>query len=435
MRKKKKILIGAIIITIIIIIFLLVKIALGPAKYEVKFDSAGGSAVSSLKVEDGKLITKPKDPTRDGYTFVGWYYNGEIFDFSTKITKDITLEARWMQTGEGKVSGVSLNTSSLTLKVGEEETLKATIKPSDAKNKDVEWTSSDEEVATVDEFGKVVAKKAGKTTITVTTKEGNFKATCLVTVSEDKISVVGVHITGDTTVYVGKTIKLKADIRPAEATDKTVTWTSSNKNIATVDNNGNVKGISEGKATITVTTKDGEKTDKVTITVKKEEVIPTVEATGIEISGEKEVLVRKDITLSAKVIPDNATNKKVTWESSDNGIATVDANGKVTGVKSGTVKIRAKVDNVVAEYEITVKEDKDAYVIKIKNKELELGGSLQVIYEVYRYGEVITNYQSFQYGKMTVTPESGTLPKIDNSITSTTLKLSDGTELVVTIEY
>ena len=159
------------------------------------------------------------------------------------------------------VTGVSLDKTSAELKINESLGLKASISPADATNKDVTWATSDEKIAKVDENGKVTAAGAGKVTITVTTKDGGFKATCEVTVRNEEVSVV--KVTGVSLdkilaeLKINESVELKATISPADATNKEVTWTSSDEKIAKVDANGKVTAVGAGHATIIVTTKDG----------------------------------------------------------------------------------------------------------------------------------------------------------------------------------
>lgn len=153
------------------------------------------------------------------------------------------------------VTGVSLNHTSLTVAAGGNAKLTATVAPTNATNKSVTWSSSDEAIATVDSEGNVTVKSAGTATITVTTKDGNKTAECKVTVG---IPVTGVSLDETTlTLVEGKSAKLNATVEPADATNKSVTWSSSDEAIATVDSEGNVRAAAVGIATITVTTVDG----------------------------------------------------------------------------------------------------------------------------------------------------------------------------------
>lgn len=151
----------------------------------------------------------------------------------------------------------------------------------------------------------------------------------------------------------GQSITLKANIKPANASNILVTWKSSDKSVATVNDCGVVKGKKVGKAKITVTTKDGKKTASCNITVKK-----PVKVTGVKLNPtKKNVTVGKTFKITATVKPKNATNKAVTWKSSNKKVATVDKNGKVKALKKGTVTITAtsKDNKKKATCKVTVK--------------------------------------------------------------------------------
>ncbi|MBR1628842.1 MAG: Ig domain-containing protein [Lachnospiraceae bacterium] len=139
--------------------------------------------------------------------------------------------------------------------------------PANATNKKVTWKSSDKSVATISATGVVKGIKIGKATITVTSMDGNKSAVCKVTVKPIPIKSVKLSKT-KLNLAIGKKATLKATINPSNATNKAVTWKTSNKKIATVTSKGVVKGVKKGKATITVTTKDGKKTASCKVTVK-----------------------------------------------------------------------------------------------------------------------------------------------------------------------
>ena len=238
-------------------------------------------------------------------------------------------------------TSITLNASSQNLITGESFTLTATVEP--AKTTDtVVWSSSNEAVATVSD-GTVTAAKAGTTEITATA--GNVKATCTVTVSDPVYKVTDIKLTAAPSrrIAAGKKVKLKASIAPSNATDKSVSWTSSNKKVATVNAKGLVtfkKNAGGKKVTITATAKDGSKKfAKITLTCMKGSV------KSIKLSGKTTVKSGKTTKLKAKVSTKNGkANKTVVWSSSNTKLATVDKNGKVKTVKGkkGTVKITAK---------------------------------------------------------------------------------------------
>ena len=223
---------------------------------------------------------------------------------------------------------------SVALAKGETVTLTATVAPDDATYKTVTWTSSDDNVATV-ENGVVTAVGGG--TATITAAAGGKSATCAVTVN---VPMTGVSLNETSaTLNRGDTLQLTPSFTPADATNKNVTWSSGNDNVATVDENGIVTAVAAGDATITVTTEDGGKTATCDVTV----VVPvsgvTLDQTDISLAE------YKTATLTATVAPTDATDKTVTWASSDASVATVDANGVVTGVSPGTATITVTATN------------------------------------------------------------------------------------------
>ena len=187
----------------------------------------------------------------------------------TTYSQTVTIAVGGSVVPDVPVTGVSLDRTAASLNVGGMVTLTATVSPSDATNKGVTWSSDDETVATV-ENGVVTAVGEGTATITVITDDGNHTATCEVTVTEDTIEVTGVTLdNSEMTLYTdGRTGELTATVSPSNATNKGVTWGSSNPSVATVDENGVVTPVSAGTATITVTTVDGGLTASCTVTVK-----------------------------------------------------------------------------------------------------------------------------------------------------------------------
>jgi len=235
------------------------------------------------------------------------------------------------------VTNVSLNKTNLMINIGAHDSLSATIAPITATNKDVTWSSNNTAVATVDSNGKVVGVNVGTAVITVTTVDGSKSATCTVTISPPIILVTGVSLNKNSLVImVGDNDTLSATVAPANATDKYVYWYSDNSSVATVDNNGNVVGVSDGTAIITVQTFDGFKTATCAVTVSRS-YIPV---TNVSLNKTSSMIdVGNSDSLSATIAPTTATNKNVTWSSSNTVVATVDSNGKVVGVRAGSAVI------------------------------------------------------------------------------------------------
>ncbi len=236
------------------------------------------------------------------------------------------------------VTGVALDKEALSLMCGETATLVATVAPGNATDKSVEWSSSNPAVATVDQNGLVTAVAVGEAVITVKTVDGGKTATCAVTVTELVVPVTGVNIEPiEATVIVGNKVTLTATVMPDNATDKTVTWTSSDASVASVDKNGVVTANAVGTATITVKTVDGDFSAECKITVIND---PVVHVTGVTLDKSSASLkVGESVTLNATVLPDSATNKKVTWTSSNTKVITVDQNGVVKAVAPGNATV------------------------------------------------------------------------------------------------
>ena len=194
------------------------------------------------------------------------------------------------------VTGVSLNKSELALIVGQTEKLVATVEPSNATNKNVSWSSSDTAVATVASDGTVTAVGAGTATITVTTEDGGKTATCAVTVNAATVPVTGVSLNkSELALIVGQTEKLVATVEPSNATNKNVSWSSSDTAVATVASDGTVTAVGAGTATITVTTEDGNKTATCTVTVTEPVVNLPFEIINVTREGTGDAIVTATI--------------------------------------------------------------------------------------------------------------------------------------------
>ena len=242
------------------------------------------------------------------------------------------------------VQSVVLDNSTLELHVGESSKLNATVLPENATDKSVTWTSSNNSVATVDTNGNVTAVSLG--TATITAKSGDVTAGCEVKVLPIAVSSVTLNKTS-LELAVGGSEQLSATVLPENATDKSVTWTSSDKKVATVDANGNVKAISAGTATIMAKSGD--------VTTSCEVTVYTVPASSVTLNKSTlELAIGGSEQLSATVLPENTTDKSVTWASSDNSIATVDTNGNVTAVSVGSGTITVSCGEVTANCEVTV---------------------------------------------------------------------------------
>lgn len=165
---------------------------------------------------------------------------------------------------------ITLDKTNLVLEVGSSERLTASFNPPEAPNKGHTWTSSAANIASVDETGMVTAVAEGNAVITVQALDGGKMASCNVQVIGEIIHVTGVSLNvTNSTIAMGEQLQLAATVSPETATDKTVMWTSSNHNVATVDGNGLVTGVTEGTVVITATSNDGDKKATCQLTVDK----------------------------------------------------------------------------------------------------------------------------------------------------------------------
>lgn len=235
------------------------------------------------------------------------------------------------------VTGVTLNVTSGYVRIGEVGALKATVLPSNATNQKVTWSTSDKTRATVSEDGVVKGISQGYVTITATTVNGGFTASCKVLVVK---SVTGIKLNkASITIDVGKTTTITPTVYPTDATVKTVSWTSSNYDVINVDSAGKITAKAPGYAIVTAKTKDGSFTAKT-------EILVIQPVTGITLNKTSSYLnLNATMTLVATISPSNASIKSVTWTSSNPSIATVSSSGVVTGIKTGIVTITCKTTN------------------------------------------------------------------------------------------
>lgn len=235
------------------------------------------------------------------------------------------------------VTGISLQNTSVQLTKGTKDTLVATITPSDATVKDVTWSSSDDNVCSVDSSGTICAMNAGTAEITVKTKDGNYTAQCTVTVV---IPVTGVTLNkSDVTLEKGSTETLTATVVPADATDQSLAWTSSDQAVCTVDQNGKITAKGNGSAVITVTMFDGSYTATCNVTVR-------TSVTGVSLDKTVEKLTKgSKETLTATITPADASDKVLKWTSSNNNVCTVDDSGTISAVDAGSAVITVETDN------------------------------------------------------------------------------------------
>ena len=219
------------------------------------------------------------------------------------------------------------------------------------------WTSSDESVATVDETGTVTAIAAGEAEITAAVKNSEMQDVCVITV---KVSAKELKVPDTLDVKLNDTDEtaIEAKCEPKDASNISFDFASSDEEVATVDKDGKVKVLKAGECDITTTLmQDGEKVTEKTTHVK---AFYEVESITLD-SNEGKLTVGNSHTIKATVAPEEVAAKTpIEWSSSDEKVATVDSNGKVTAVSSGNATITATAGEESANYEVTVEQPKKA---------------------------------------------------------------------------
>lgn len=253
------------------------------------------------------------------------YKNAEIWKYATIVEEEIS------------VTGISITKADENVYVGDKVKLDVTVIPENANNKNFTLKSLNEDVATIDEQGNVIAKAYGKARIMATSEDGEFTDICEFDVFEH---VTGVNInSSNINLKIGENKTLEAIIKPEGKTDGQIKWSSSDIDVAEVDDNGIVKAKAKGTAIITVTTVDGGYTASCEVKVYQPVTSLDLNIKSLTLNtGETQQLI-------ATVLPVDADNKNVIWTSEDETVAKVDDKGKVTGVKAGLVWIYAESED------------------------------------------------------------------------------------------
>ena len=231
------------------------------------------------------------------------------------------------------------------------------------------WTSSDESVATVDKTGTVTAIAAGEAEITATVKDTEMQDVCVITV---KVSAKELKVPDTLEVKLNDTDEtaIEAKCEPEDASNISFDFASSDEEVATVDKDGKVKVLKAGECDITTTLmQDGEKVTEKTTHVK---AFYEVESITLD-SNEGKLTVGNSHTIKATVAPEEvAAETTIEWSSSNEKVATVDSNGKVTAISSGNATITATAGEESANYEVTVEQPKK---VTTSNKTYKNSGS------------------------------------------------------------
>ena len=228
----------------------------------------------------------------------------------------------------------------------------------------VAWTSSDESVATVDATGMVVAVSAGEADITASVTDSEMSAVCKVTV---KVAAKDITVPDDLDVKLndGNETTVEATVSPADATDVKVSYASTDEAVATVDKDGRVQVLQPGECDIVTTLTQEDKK----VVEKKTHIKAYYEVEGITLDKTEGILTAGNtVALNATVLPEEiADETTVTWTSSDEKVATVDENGKVTAIAAGEATITANAGEKSATYKLTVQAKKVAQTTTSKN--------------------------------------------------------------------
>lgn len=240
----------------------------------------------------------------------------------------------------------------LTITKGEKVNLKVTVNPGNASNKKLKWTSSNKKVVFVNSKGQIKGKKKGKAIVTVSTTDGSKKKIKLKVTVGTKVS--GLKLTnGITELQAGESHTANVTVKPLNASNKKINWSTSNAEIATVDDKGKITAKKQGSVKITGTAADGSgrmvsMNIKIVTYVKSINLsVKNPNAYHTELGGYGVYVKRGDsFQIAAEILPENATDNRVIWTSGNNDVAIVSANGNVTAVGCGVARITAQaMDN------------------------------------------------------------------------------------------
>ena len=308
-----------------------------------------------FSVNDSVVLTKSGLVSWNSYSYQATA-DGE-YTFMWSYTKDGSVngnsDACWVDNvyigAPLAVTGIDV-LEHLDIPVNGTGTVAYSVLPENAYNKNVSFESADAGIAAVNANGVVTGVSAGETTITVTTEDGGFTGACTINVYNQAVTGVTIE-PSEAELTVGSSTKLTATVLPENATNKNVIYSVDDESILSVDQDGNVTGLSLGTATATVTTEDGGFTASAEINV-----IP-VRVTGVSISPKSaSIALGCTVQLAASIKPSNAANKNLSWSVSDETIISVDGQGTVTGLSLGTATVTVTTEDggFTASAEITV---------------------------------------------------------------------------------
>lgn len=285
-----------------------------------------------------------------------------------------------------EVTGIELGESSVEMTVGTSHKLTATVLPENATEKGVVWESKDESIATVDQEGLVSAVKEGSTQIIVRTANGNFSASCNVIVEKEIVAVTSIKLDQEVIeLMVGSQCQLNATVLPADATNKTLVWSSDNEQIAFVSSNGVVMALKEGETTIYARSLDNKISASCDVFVEKAKKLELTRTSGTIGVGDKLDLV-SFLLCDGKVIDPS----KYSVKSDKPEIAFIDENSKIVGKAAGKATITAmyevRLGKIEANFELEVE---DSFVSFIEDV-FSISGRGTVVKTTVKNGTVRT---------------------------------------------
>lgn len=313
-------------------------------KIMIKFDTDGGSEIANQFVKYNEKLNVPIEPFKLGYIFDGWYLDEELFNFNLPIKDNIILKAHWREDIDD-VTNIKFEQEQITLLKGDTKKLVLIMETSNTLI-DIIWTSSNENIVTVNNEGYITAKENGTALISAKTKDGTFSTNCIVNVSNNIINVKSMILNKDNfSLNKGESYQLQPLITPLDASDKGLTWSSSNNIVATVVN-GKIEALKSGTTIISATTNDGNIKDSLVLTVKEIKKDTSIKNDNDEKINYSVKIQNNNITLEegmtsnikVNVIP---SNDKLLWTSSDNSIVSVE-NGLINAKAPGKVIITVK---------------------------------------------------------------------------------------------
>ncbi len=322
------------------------------------------------------------------------------------------------------VTGVTISHGTVNINRGDSFKLDANIFPANATDKSVTWESSDTNVISIDADGNITANGSGKAVITAKTNSGKKSASCEV---YSVIPVESITVAEALQLSIGDEAALEVTINPSDATNKNLCYASSNPEVLNIDANGMMFALTEGEATVTVTSEyDGNIVAECNVTVKP------VALEDILITDKLSVYETMEAAIEVTFTPANTTNKKLTWASSNTSVATVDEKGVVTGVDAGEADITVTTDdgNITKTCRVTVLAATHVESIEFATKQAEMMIAQTLTFDVNVTPANANNhkmiYTSSDEAVAVVDPETGAVKAMGEGVATITAKSVDG---------